>query len=194
MQVNNPPLMTLRELFDLGKQAKGEIQHLYLHWTAGRYQQFFADYHLSIDGEGQLHQTCNRFTDLKAHTYQRNSGAIGIALCCALNASWNGERPNLGSYPPTLKQLQNVAKVVAVLCAALGLEITEQSVMTHAEAAALDGYGPGSGDSETRWDLSWVQDAKGNLCPGGDFLRQLAQYYSKALLLLAPPGKGEGEE
>ena len=43
MQVNNPPLMTLRELFDLGKQAKGQITHLYLHWTAGRYQQFFAD-------------------------------------------------------------------------------------------------------------------------------------------------------
>ena len=194
MQVNNPPLMTLRELFDLGKQAKGEIQHLYLHWTAGRYQQFFADYHLSIDGEGQLYQTCSRFTDLKAHTYQRNSGAIGIALCCALDASWKGERPDLGSYPPPLKQLQNVAKVVAVLCAALGLEITEQSVMTHAEAAALDGYGPGSGDRDTRWDLAWVQDASGNLCPGGDFLRQLAQYYSKALLLLAPQSKGEEEE
>ena len=194
MQVNNPPLMTLRELFDLGRQAKGEIQHLYLHWTAGRYQQFFDDYHLSIDGEGQLHQTCNRFTDLKAHTYQRNSGAIGIALCCALDASWNGEKPDLGTYPPTLKQLQNEAKVVAVLCTALGIEITPESVMTHAEASTLDGYGPGSGDRETRWDLAWVQDASGNLCPGGDFLRQLAQYYSKALLLLAPQSKGEEEE
>ena len=194
MQVNNPPLMTLRELFDLGKQAKGQITHLYLHWTAGRYQQFFDDYHLNLDGEGQLYQTCNRFTDLKAHTYQRNSGAIGIALCCALDASWNGEKPYLGTYPPTIKQLQNVAKVVAVLCTALGIEITEQSVMTHAEAAALDGYGPGSGDRDTRWDLAWVQDASGNLCPGGELLRQLAQYYSKALLLLAPPGKGEEEE
>ena len=194
MQVKNPPLMTLRELFDLGRQAKGEIQHLYLHWTAGRYQQFFADYHLNLDGEGQLYQTCSRFTDLKAHTYQRNSGAIGIALCCALDASWNGDHPDLGTYPPTLKQLQNVAKVVAVLCTALGIEITPESVMTHAEAANLDGYGLGSGDRDTRWDLAWVQDAKGNLCPGGDFLRQLAQYYSKALLLLAPPGKGEEEE
>ena len=194
MQVNNPLLMMLRELFDLGKQAKGQITHLYLHWTAGRYKQFLDDYHLSIDGEGQLHQTCSKFTDLKAHTYQRNSGAIGIALCCALDASWKGERPDLGTYPPTLKQLQNLAKVVAVLCTALGLAITPESVMTHAEEAALDGYGPGSGDRDTRWDLAWVQDAKGNLCPGGDFLRQLAQYYSKALLLLAPQSKGEEEE
>ena len=194
MQVKNPPLMTLRELFDLARQAKGQVTHLYLHWTAGRYEQFFDDYHLNIDGEGQLHQTCHCFTDVKAHTYQRNSGAIGIALCCALDATWSGEKPDLGSYPPTIKQLQNVAKVVAVLCAALGLEISEQSVMTHAEAAALDGYGPGSGDSETRWDLAWVQDAKGNLCRGGDFLRQLAQYSSKALLLLAPPSEGEEEE
>ena len=186
--------MTLRELFDLGKQAKGQITHLYLHWTAGRYQQFFADYHLNLDGEGQLYQTCSRLTDLKAHTYQRNSGAIGIALCCALDASWNGEKPDLGTYPPTIKQLQNLAKVVAVLCTALGIEITPESVMTHAEAATLDGYGPGSGDRDTRWDLAWVQDASGNLCPGGDFLRQLAQYYSKALLLLAPPIKDEGEE
>ena len=128
------------------------------------------------------------------HTYQRNSGAIGIALCCALDASWCGEKPDLGQYPPTLKQLQNLAKVVAVLCAGLGIEITPESVMTHAEAAALDGYGPGSGDSETRWDLAWVQDAKGNLCRGGELLRQLAQYYSKALLLLAPPSKDEEEE
>ena len=186
--------MTLRELFDLGKQAKGRITHLYLHWTAGRYQQFFADYHLNLDGEGQLYQTCSRVTDLKAHTYQRNSGAIGIALCCALDASWNGERPDLGTYPPTLKQLQNVAKVVAVLCAALGIELTPESVMTHAEAAAFDGYGPGSGDRDTRGDLAWVQDASGNHCACSDVLRQLAQYYSKALLLLAPQSKGEEEE
>ena len=136
MQVKNPPLMTLRELFDLARQAKGQVKHLYLHWTAGRYEQFFDDYHLNIDGEGQLYQTCNRFTDLKAHTYQRNSGAIGIALCCALDASWCGEKPDLGSCPPTLKQLQNLAKVVAVLCTGHGIEITPESVMTHAEAAA----------------------------------------------------------
>ena len=186
MQVNNPPLMTLRELFDLGKQAKGQITHLYLHWTAGRYQQFFADYHLNLDGEGQLYQTCNRFTDLKAHTYQRNSGAIGITLCCALDASWQGETPDLGSYPPTTMQLVALAKVVAVLCAGLGLKLDAEAVMTHAEAACTDGYGAGSGDSETRWDLYWVPNSGGGLIEGGDFIRQLAQHYSKVLLLLAP--------
>ena len=75
-----------------------------------------------------------------------------------------------------------MAKVVAVLCAALGLEITEQSVMTHAEAAALDGYGPGSGDPETRWDLFWVRDELGQFHQGGVFLRELARQFSTRLV------------
>ncbi len=43
-----------------------------------------------------------------------------------------------------------------------------------------------SGDSETRWDLYWVPNSGGGLIEGGDFIRQLAQHYSKVLLLLAP--------
>ena len=60
-------------------------------------------------------------------------------------------------------------------------------VVTHAEAALVDGYGAGSGDSETRWDLYWVLNGEGKLIRGGDHIRQLAQYYSQALVLLAPP-------
>ena len=194
MQVTNPTQISLGKLLSEAMANRGKIKHIYLHWTAGRYNQFFDDYHLNIDGDGKVYRTCASLDERKAHTYQRNSDSIGITLCCALDASWQGEKPDLGSYPPTTMQLVALAKVVAVLCAGLGIEITEQSVMTHAEAAALDGYGPGSGDSETRWDLAWVQDAKGDLCRGGELLRQLAQYYSKALLLLAPPSRDEDEE
>ncbi|MDY2637396.1 MAG: hypothetical protein SOV56_05615, partial [Phascolarctobacterium sp.] len=115
-----------------------------------------------------------------------NSGAIGITLCCALDASWQGQKPDLGSCPPTTLQLVALAKVVAVLCAGLGLAVDADAVMTHAEAALVDGYGAGSGDSETRWDLYWVLDGDGQLIRGGDHIRQLAQHYSKVLLLLAP--------
>ena len=58
--------------------------------------------------------------------------------------------------------------------------------MTHAEAALADGYGAGSGDSDTRWDLYWVPGNGDQLVRGGDRIRELAQHYRKVLLLLAP--------
>ena len=187
MQVTNPTQITLGKLLSEAMVNRGKIKHIYLHWTAGRYNQFFDDYHLNIDGDGKVYRTCARLDEYKAHTYQRNSGAIGISLCCALDASWQGQKPDLGSYPPTTMQLIAMAKVVAVLCAGLGIAIDADAVMTHAEAALVDGYGVGSGDSETRWDLYWVLDGDGQLIRGGDHIRQLAQYYSQALVLLAPP-------
>ena len=83
-------------------------------------------------------------------------------------------------------QLVAIAKVVAVLCAGLGLKLDGEAVMTHAEAALVDGYGVGSGDSETRWDLYWVPGNGDQLVRGGDRIRELAQHYRKVLLLLAP--------
>ena len=187
MQVFNPSQISLAQLLKEARANRGKIKHIYLHWTAGRYEQFFDDYHLNIDGDGKVYRTCSSLDELKAHTYKRNCGAIGITLCCALDASWQGEVPDLGSYPPTTLQLVALAKVVAVLCVGLGLALDEGAVMTHAEAALADGYGAGSGDSETRWDLYWVLNGEGKLIRGGDHIRQLAQYYSQALVLLAPP-------
>ena len=187
MQVFNPSQISLAQLLKEAQANRGKIKHIYLHWTAGRYDQFFDDYHLNIDGEGKVYRTCSSLDELKAHTYRRNTGAIGITLCCALDASWQGEVPDLGSCPPTTLQLVALAKVVAVLCVGLGLALDDSAVMTHAEAALVDGYGAGSGDSETRWDLYWVLNGEGKLIRGGDHIRQLAQYYSQALVLLAPP-------
>ena len=187
MQVTNPSQISLAQLLKEARANRGKIKHIYLHWTAGRYEQFFDDYHLNIDGEGKVYRTCSSLDELKAHTYRRNTGAIGITLCCALDASWQGEVPDLGSCPPTTLQLVALAKVVAVLCVGLGLALDDSAVMTHAEAALVDGYGAGSGDSETRWDLAYVPTSGGGLIEGGPFVRQLAQYYSQALVLLAPP-------
>ena len=141
MQVTNPPSITSQELLLLAQQAQGQIHHLYLHWTAGRYHQYFDDYHLNVDEDGQVYRTCDSLTQRKAHTYKRNSGSVGIALCCALDASWNATLPNFG-----------------------------------------DGYGPGSDDPETRWDLFWVRDELGQFHQGGVFLRELARQFSTRLV------------
>lgn len=182
MQVTNPPNITSQELLALAQEAQGSIHHLYLHWTAGRYHQFFDDYHLNVDEDGQVFRTCDSLTERKAHTYKRNTGAVGIALCCAADATWNATLPNFGTTPPTAKQLHSLAWIVAIICTALNLPINSDTVMTHGEAAYRDGYGPGSGDPETRWDLFWVLDERGEFRQGGVFLRELARQYSTRLV------------
>ena len=190
MQVTNPPSITSQELLALAQEARGSIHHLYLHWTAGRYHQFFDDYHLNVDEDGQVYRTCHCLSEHKSHTYKRNTGAVGIALCCALDASWNATLPQFGTVPPTQKQLNSLAWIVAILCTELGLVINSDTVMTHGEAAYRDGYGPGSGDPETRWDLFWVLDERGEFRQGGVYVRELARQYSTRLV----PSQRKGAE
>lgn len=38
--------ITLDELRQLAARARGNIDKIYLHWSAGYYHQFFSDYHL----------------------------------------------------------------------------------------------------------------------------------------------------
>ena len=69
MQVFNPSQISLAQLLNEARANRGKISHIYLHWTAGRYNQFFDDYHLNIDGEGKVFRTCSSLDQLKEHTY-----------------------------------------------------------------------------------------------------------------------------
>ena len=185
----------LEEIRDLALAAKNDLWgiaqeygrdvKIYLHWSAGHYGQFFEDYHINIDADGSVFISDEDFSLIKNHTYKRNSGAIGISLACAYNATTQ----NLGPEPPTEMQIEAMAQVVAVLCRALDLTIDLSRVMTHAEAANnLDGLNPvyeangypdgkyGPGYSWERWDLWILQtgDAPGT---GGDILRGKAVWY-----------------
>ena len=61
----------------------------------------------------------------------------------------------------------------------LGLSVSD--IYTHAEMAAFDGYGIGSGDPDMRWDLLYVPDYGdgGRLVPGGELIRGKTKYYRK---------------
>lgn len=182
MLIVEPPIINHRELFLLGEKAQGSVKSIYLHWTAGHYHQTYDDYHLNIDGDGRLLQTCTQLTDLKAHTYGRNRQSVGITLCCGFNAAClTGGRIDFGAEPPTPVQIDKIAMTVAVLCSALDLEICFANVKTHAEAAFMDGYGPGSNDPETRWDLWMLPDLPltDRLRPGGEIIRKKALWYRK---------------
>jgi hypothetical protein len=154
-------------------QTVGRDVKIYLHWSAGRYSQFFNDYHVSVDGEGYVYVSTDDLSETKSHTWRRNTGAIGIVLNCCYNATSN----DLGEYPPTNLQIESIAQVVAALSKALDLTIDKEHIMTHAEAADLDGYGPGSGDSQTRWDLLFLHNGD-QWGTGGQILRGKAIFYA----------------
>ena len=200
--VENPVEIDEDQLRHMAREVKSGIRRIYLHWTAGHYGQVYDHYHLSIDRNGQIYVTCNTLMDIKDHTWQRNHGAIGIALCCGVNADcWNPTRlaawdvdtayeaphkpqpdaalVDFGPEPPTSDQVEAMARIVAILCDELYLPIDEDTVMTHCEAAFQDGYGPGDDDPEMRWDLWFLPDVAlhGELYPGGDLIRGKAIFY-----------------
>ncbi|MDR1702856.1 MAG: N-acetylmuramoyl-L-alanine amidase [Sporomusaceae bacterium] len=172
----------LKKIRTLAEQAKTALRSaakennrpvcIYLHWSAGHYGQFFDDYHIMVDYDGKIYAMTDDLAEVKSHTWRRNSGAIGVSLACAYNANTN----NLGQEAPTAAHLDSLAQTVAVLAMALDLPITADTIMTHAEAAAKDGYGPGSGDPSTRWDLWFLRDGEAH-GSGGDNLRQMISDY-----------------
>ena len=160
MIVVNPVQIDYKKLAEVAKRSRGKINRIYLHWTAGHYDDVYDDYHINIGAGGELYLTCEDFTELKAHTWRRNTGSIGIAMCCAAGATAiRGSETDFGKEPPTQQQIEAMAKTVAVLTYVLGLEIKLLTVTTHCEAALFDGYGPHSGDPDTRWDLWYLPDS-----------------------------------
>ena len=87
MLVENPVKITETQIKKMAKLARGRITTIYLHWTAGHYGQVFDDYHLCIDQDGTVYATCDDFCERKSHTWMRNGGTIGIALCCGYDAT-----------------------------------------------------------------------------------------------------------
>lgn len=167
-----------------GARSMGRDVKLYIHWTGGRYNQTFNDYHINITSEGRCFISTDNFAEVKNATYMRNTGSIAITLCCALDAIGSD---NLGPYPPTEAQINAVSQVVCVLADALDLTIDTDRVMTHAEAAdnidglyTHDDYGPDS--TCERWDL-WVLREGEEPGTGGQQIRGNANYYRHHQLL-----------
>lgn len=197
--------VTLDEVKDLAAEAKqslydqaeemGRDPKIYLHWTAGRYGQKYDDYHINIDQNGSIYVSTDDFSETLNHTWRRNTGSIGVALCCAYGAG----SQDLGDYPPTKDQIEVMAEVIAVLCTALGLPITKMYVLTHGEAAdnedGLDVHLRYSwwhddyDDGDTRGDLEYLGTEESpeynpyatDGSRGGDVLRGKAIWYQNQM-------------
>ena len=170
----------LNELAVIAAKARGAIDRIYLHWTAGHYESTFEDYHLSITGDGGIYLSTEDLTKVLAHTWHRNTGAIGIALCCCADATIQVDGSfDLGTEAPTPEQIESMAQVVALLSDVLQLPITKEYVLTHAEVGDLDGYGPAfiGTDQFEKWDLWQLKDYDGLWRSGGDVIRGKAIWY-----------------
>ena len=167
----------------------GRETKVYLHWSAGHYGQFWDDYHIQIDKDGEIYVIADgELDDVLAATWRRNSGSMSICILGCLGATTN----NLGQESPTPLQIDGMAKAIAALCNGLWLTIDKTRVLTHGEAAdnedniePHDPYGPRT--TCERWDLEylgteesptynpWAEDGT----RGGDVLRGKANWYRK---------------
>lgn len=166
-------------------KSQGRNPKVYLHWSAGRYDSVFDDYHINITGAGKIFVTTNDLSEIKSHTWRRNTGSIGISLCCAYNAT----SYDLGEYAPTDLQIETIAKVIDVVATGLWLTINKEHVLTHGEAAdnedgiwCHDPYGPKNGCE--RWDLEFLETSESPKYDpwdeehrGGSILRGKAIWY-----------------
>lgn len=183
----------LRQLADAAREGiwnaareYGREPKIYLHWSAGHYFQKFDDYHVNITADGKLYLTTDDLSEVLAHTYHRNSGAVGISLCCCAGATTN----DLGDEPPTSQQIESIALAICAVADGLWLTIDKAHVMTHGEAAdnedglePHEAYGPRT--TCERWDLEFLgTDESPAFDPlatdgsrGGDVLRGKANWY-----------------
>ena len=83
-----------------------------------------------------------------AHTAGRNAYAAGLSIM-----AMSGARPDdFGPYPLTAEAIDALCRVAAALASFYAIPIDAGHIMTHAEAAVLDGYFGVA--EEERWDIA----------------------------------------
>lgn len=176
--------INLVKLKEMAREAKGYVDKIYVHWSAGRYGQFFDDYHLNVDEDGKIYASTEDLWETLPHTWRRNSRAIGICFAGCYGAEPNhGYDTDFGDYLPTQEQIDGVTRAIAVLCEELEIPIDYDHVKTHCEAAEEDGYGPST--TCERWDLWYLPDLPSTqeLKPGGEVIRGKAAWWQKNLYI-----------
>ena len=167
-----------------------ELRTVYLHWTAGDYEETYPAYHFCIALRGGIpavvatHALEANARDVRqagsgyaAHVAGRNSFAIGVAICGMRDAT----PQDFGPFPLRDDMVELACAHVAKLCAAYGIPVDAEHVRTHAEAAVDDGYF-GVGEDE-RWDVARLRARARPLSPAdaraiGDELRTRIRGYA----------------
>jgi N-acetyl-anhydromuramyl-L-alanine amidase AmpD len=136
-----------------------KIERIHVHWTAGQHKASQLDrqhYHILIEGDAALIRgvpsiDLNGLPHAKAgyaaHTLNANTGAIGVSLCCMMNAV---ESPfSSGPAPMTREQWNMLPRVLADLCRRYGVLVTPKTVLSHAEVQGMLGI-----KQRGKWDIA----------------------------------------
>jgi hypothetical protein len=172
---------------------KGRIERIYTHWSAREYESVFPAYHYCIamrpGGEILVVETNDVRANMRdvrvaggapyaAHTFGRNSFAIGISIMAMSHAT----PEDFGPHPLTVPLVDALCRVGAGLARHYGIAIDPDHVMSHAEAALHDGYF-GSAPEE-RWDIARLRPHRAPLEPyeaveTGDMLRAAMREHAR---------------
>ncbi|MFY7925577.1 MAG: peptidoglycan recognition family protein [Aquidulcibacter sp.] len=118
------------------------MSRVILHWSAGAYRVSDLDrehYHFIVDGNAGVvrgeHSIADNVNtaddDYAAHTRGCNTGSIGVSMACMAGAT---EVPfRAGSFPMKEIQWRRAAEVVAHLVSVYKIDLTDKTVLTHAE-------------------------------------------------------------
>jgi hypothetical protein len=163
---------------------KGRLERIYLHWSAGDYETVYTSYHYCIafaEGAPLVVETHDLRANMRevragdgayaAHTAGRNSYAAGLAVMAMCDAS----PEDFGPYPLVEPAIDAMCRVAGAIARGYGIPIDLDHIMTHAEAALIDGYF-GAGSDDERWDIARLQPSPLRLSPEearttGDALR-----------------------
>ncbi|MFN2448831.1 MAG: hypothetical protein ABR508_03420 [Candidatus Baltobacteraceae bacterium] len=141
----------------------GRIDRIYTHWSAHDYHSVFPAYHYCVatadDGGIVVAKTNDLRANMRevraepelpyaAHTRGRNSFAAGISIMAMENAN----PQDFGRYPLTERLIDALCLTAAHLAKCYHIAIDAEHVMSHAEAALIDGYF-GTAPQE-RWDIA----------------------------------------
>lgn len=193
-------------------EANQSISHIYQHWVASAYQLGNNDggcagsYNYLIDlrtdqdkwqlliptDPRQNAVTVGEGAPYAAHTWERNSHALGIAVAC-MGGAGVGEH-NFGAFPVQKHEIEALCACVAALAWLYRVPLDVTRNMTHAEAAILDGYfvTDRPADGITRWDLARLAASpepltKQEAVQTGNLLRSRQEQYYYAIR----PGNGQ---
>jgi hypothetical protein len=147
------------------KFLPGRLECIYLHWSSGDYETVYPSYHYCValsggvpivvetnDLRANMHDVRQSTDPYAAHTASRNSYAAGLAVMAMRDA-----RPDdFGEFPLVPEAVDTLCSVAAALARAYDIPLDAAHVMTHAEAAIIDGYFGANGDDE-RWDIARLQ-------------------------------------
>ncbi|NBB70154.1 MAG: peptidoglycan-binding protein [Alphaproteobacteria bacterium] len=139
-----PPAPKLAEpaLIPLEWLPRARPERIICHWTAGAYDASDLDrqhYHFLIEGDGTVrrgrHAVSANDRPLRGayapHTRGKNTGSIGVAVCCMAGAHEHPFDP--GRFPMRREQWRRMAAVVAQLCVHYGIAVTPRTVLGHGE-------------------------------------------------------------